>query len=113
WPRDWSSDVCSSDLALGKAAAADRGVRRHLPEEPEDLPRPEVEAPVEALDRREDLRARQVRVAEHAGLHTARVHELVALEPAVLDRLLVERRSRVRRRQRHLERIGIDLARER
>src|SRR6266508_6576499 len=29
WPRDWSSDVCSSDLAVGSAEAPPRNDRQH------------------------------------------------------------------------------------
>src|SRR6195256_680664 len=97
---------------LGEASLADRGVPRHLLEKAEELPRTEVEAAVEALDRREDLLPREVRIAEHARLRAASVHELGPLEPAALERLAVERGARIRRRQRDLERIGVDVARE-
>src|SRR5215510_15486795 len=30
WPRDWSSDVCSSDLGVGAELSAGAGLRRRL-----------------------------------------------------------------------------------
>src|SRR5213594_4085257 len=96
--------------ALGQAPLADIEVPRHLLEEAEELARPEVEEAVEAPDRREDLLAREMRVAQHAGLRAARVHELGLLEPAALERLAVERSAGIRRRQGDLERIGVDVA---
>src|SRR5439155_14575674 len=97
---------------LGQAALADVEVLRHLLEEAEELAWPEVEAAVEALDRCEDFLAREVRIAEHARLRAARVHELGLREPAALERLAVERGAGIGRRQRNLERIGVDVARE-
>ncbi len=62
--------------ALAEPAPHDRAVAQHLAADGEDLPRAEVEAAVELLDRGEDLRAREVRIAEHARLHAAGVDQL-------------------------------------
>src|SRR5438093_12737062 len=98
--------------ALGQAPLADVKVLRHLLEEAEELARPEVEEAVEAPDRREDLLAREMRIAEHARLSAPRVHQLRLLEPALLLRFAVERGAGIGGRQRDLERIGVDVARE-
>src|SRR5512138_2191336 len=98
--------------ALGQPPLADVEVARHLLDEAEELARPEIELPVEALDRGKDFIAREVRITEHARLGPAGVDELGRLEPAALLRLAVERGARVRRRERDLERVGIDVPRE-
>src|SRR3989475_2285035 len=97
---------------LAEPALHDRAVAQHLPAEDEDLARPEVEAPVERLERAEDLGARQVRIADHARLCPPPVHEALGLEPAALERLAVERGARIGRGERELERVRIDLLRE-
>src|SRR5436309_5734967 len=74
---------------LGQSPLADREVPRHLLEEAEELPRTEIEVAVEALDRGEDLLAREMRIAEHARLRAPRVHKLGPLEPAALECLAV------------------------
>src|SRR4029450_13588253 len=51
-------------------------------------------------------------VPEHVLRRAARIDELGPLEPALLERLAVKRGARIRRRQRDLERIGLDVARE-
>ena len=54
-----------------------------------------------------------MRIAQRALLEARPVHEAaVVLEPAVPLRLLVERGAGIRRRERHLEGVGIDLLRE-
>src|SRR5215467_6725662 len=98
--------------ALGEAPLAHVEVARHLLDEAEKLARPEVELPVEARDRGEDLLARKMGIAEHARLRAARVDQIRRLEPALLLCLAVERGAGIRRRQRDLERIGIDVVRE-
>src|SRR5688572_17544472 len=87
-------------------------VAQHLSADREDLPRTKVEAPVEGLDGREDLRTRQVRIPENARLHAGAVDESLVRQPALLLRLPVQRRPRVRGRKRHLQRVGIDVLRE-
>src|SRR5262249_56485400 len=98
--------------ALGEAALADVEVARHLLDEAEELARPEVELPVEALDRREDLLAREVWIAEHAALRAARVDQIDVLEPALLLRLAVERGAGIGRRLPDLQRVGVTLPRD-
>ena len=59
-----------------------------------------------------DLLTREVRVANGGQLHAFladEINDLVLLQPAVLHRLVVERRARIRRRQRHLDRVRVDL----
>src|SRR5665213_822508 len=51
-------------------------------------------------------------VADRGQLHTLvvdQVDSLVFLQPAVLDRLPIQGRARVRRGEGHLNRVGIDL----
>src|SRR5262245_51329248 len=94
---------------LGQPPLADVEVARHLLDEAEQLPRPEIELPVETFDGRKDLLAREVRITQHARLRPAGVDELGLLEPPALLRLAVERGPRVRRRERDLERVRIDV----
>src|SRR5690349_20493193 len=80
--------------------------------EREHLARAEVEAAVELIHRAEDLRPREVRVADHAHQHPRAVHQLRGLEPAVALRLLVEGGARVGRGERDLDGVAVDLGRE-
>jgi len=98
--------------ALAKAPAQDLSVAHHLPRQRDHLARPEVEAPVEEIHRLEDLRPRQMRVADGALLDAGPVHERLGLEPAIALGLGVERGARVGRGQRDLDGMRVDLPRE-
>src|SRR5262249_12083684 len=82
---------------LAESAATQRGIAEHLADDREDLAGAEIEAAVEGLERREDLRAGQIRVAERTRLHTVAVDEPDTVQPAALERLAVERGPRVGR----------------
>src|SRR5262245_27809462 len=112
WRTTPASEEAEELAALGQTPTTDRSVPSHLLQEAEDLAGPEVEAAIEALDRGEDLGARQVRIAEYARLNARVVHELALLEPAALERFLVERGPGVRRGQRYLQRVRVDFPRE-
>ena len=77
------------------------------------LPRAEVEAPVERLDRVEDLGVRQMRIVQRRDLHAVVVDQLGVrfVEPAVLHRLPVQEGAGIGRGQRHLDGVRIDLGR--
>src|SRR5207247_1317366 len=60
--------------SLAEPALHHRAIAQHLGTERDELARPEIEPAVERLDGLEDLRARQMRIAEHAGLRAASVH---------------------------------------
>src|SRR5438046_8143691 len=68
--------------ALAQAALQRVPVPQHLHRHHRHLARPEVEAAVEALDGREDLRIGQVRIAERRLLHAVRVQQPSTREPA-------------------------------
>src|SRR5712691_8929194 len=87
-------------------------VPRHLAHDRKDLPRPEVEAPVERLHRGEDLGMGEVRVAQRASLDAPPVDELTPIEPAMLEGLTVHHGAGVGRCDRHLDRVGLELAGE-
>src|SRR5712692_11927445 len=80
---------------------------RHLRHDRCDLRRAEIEASIERLDGMEDLRMAEMGVVQRRDLHAALVHELGVgrIEPSVLERLAVEIRSRIRRRERYLDRV--------
>src|SRR4029450_2510707 len=98
--------------ALRESAAHHLTVADHLRGQGEHLPGAEVEAAVEVVHRAEDLGAREMRVAEGAHLPARAVHERVGLEPPVALRFLVERGARIRRGQRDLDGVWIDLGGE-
>src|SRR2546422_1011673 len=87
-------------------------VPRHLAHDREDFPRPEVEAPVERLHRGEDLGMGEVRVAQRASLDAPPVDELTPIEPAMLEGLTVHHCAGIGRCDRHLDRVGLELAGE-
>src|SRR5208283_4475707 len=95
--------------ALHHLRAAD-----HLVDDRGDLRRPEVKPPVERLHVVEDFRVRQMRIMQRRDLYAAVIDQLrvVRVEPAVLDRLLVEERPRVWRGQGNLDRVRVDLGGE-
>src|SRR6185437_8994618 len=85
--------------------------RQHLAHNLPDLRRAEVELLIELLEMVIDLVARQMRIADRRELHAFLAHEvdrLVLFHPAVLDGLLVERRARIRRGERNLDRVRVD-----
>src|SRR5882724_5070077 len=98
--------------ALAEATAHDLAVAHHLARQRDHLARPEVETPVEEIQRLEDLGPRQMRVADGALLDAVPVHQDLGLEPAVALRLCVQRGARVGRGQRHLDGVRVDLPRE-
>src|SRR5215475_4625232 len=77
--------------ALAEAAAQDLAIARHLGADGEDLARTEVEATIERIERSEDLRAAQVRIAQHAALHATGVDQCLGLQPAAGLGLAVQR----------------------
>ena len=87
--------------ALAQAALHHLGGPHHLADDGGDLRRAEVEAPVEVLDRGEDLGVVEVRIGQRRDLGAALGEQVLALvvEPAVLPGLLIEERARVGRRQ--------------
>src|SRR5579884_14937 len=100
--------------ALAQAAPHHFGAFDHFRDQRGDLLPAEVEALVEGFERLEDLGVRQVRVVQRCDLHAALVNQLgmVEVEPAVGERLAVQLGSRVGRRQRHLDRVRVDLGGE-
>src|SRR5258706_13043910 len=79
---------------LAKTALHQLPVTQHLCRHQRHLLRAEVEAPVDALDRGEDLGVRQVRIAERALLHALVVQQAVPGQPAVVLRLTEQRSAR-------------------
>src|ERR1700722_6039880 len=80
---------------------------QHLAHDLPDLRRPEIEALVKALNVVIDLLTREMWITNGGELYAflaPQVDDLVLLQAAVLHRLVVERRARIRRRQRHLDR---------
>src|SRR4029077_14305144 len=73
-----------------------------------------IEAPIERLDRVEDLAVAQVRVVQWGDLHTVRIDELRVgmVKPAIFQGLAIEVRARIGRGKRHLDRMRVDLGRE-
>ena len=122
--RDDQAVQCASSLwltqegeeldALAQAPLHHLRAADHLADDRGDLRRAEIEAPVEILDRMEDLGVAQMRIMQRRDLHALVVDQLGIgrIEPAVLDRLLVEERARIGRRERDLDGVRIDLGRE-
>ena len=118
-PRVWIAPSCESEIRTDAPRLADWLLTGQdneptealwlLPTSPERF---SSEEELERFERGEDLLAREIRVAERARLHAVAVHESVAVQPAPLERFLMERGARMRRGQRDLDRVGIDLARE-
>ena len=67
--------------------------------------RQEVEAPVEGLDRVEDFLVRQMRIMQRRDLDAVIVDQLgmLGVEPAILQRLLIEEGAGIGRRERDLD----------
>src|SRR5205823_12430971 len=72
----------------------------------------EVVAPVEGLDRLEDLVSGELRIRDRALLVTGFVDQAVDGQVVVPGHEVVKGGARVRRGERHLERLGLHLARE-
>src|ERR1700676_2450115 len=87
---------------------------QHLAQDFPDLRRAEIETLVEVFEMVIDVFARQMRIANRRKLHTFLANEvdhLVLFEPAVFDGLVIQRRTRIGRCQRHLDRVRIDFLR--
>src|SRR6202167_5904564 len=86
----------------------------HLRSNGGNFRRAEVKTPVEILHRMENLGVRQVRIMQRRHLDAVGVDQLGVLlvEPAVLQRLAVKFGAGIRRGQRDLNGMGIDLAGE-
>ena len=100
--------------ALAQAALHHLRAAHHLADDRGDLRRAEIEAPVEGLDAVEDLGVRQMRVVQRRDLHAVLVDQLgmLGVEPAILDRLLVQERAGIGRGERDLQRVRVDLGGE-
>src|SRR5262249_15208265 len=100
--------------ALAQAAFHHLRALDHLADDRGDLRRAEIEPAIEVLPRVEDLAVAQIRVLQRLNLHAALVDQLGVLEvePAVLHRLLVEERARIRRSEGHLDCVWVDLGGE-
>src|SRR5439155_1426382 len=85
---------------------------RHLLDRLPDVTRREVVAPVEGLDRLEDLVGGDLRVRDRALLVAGLVDQAVDGQVVVLGDEVVEGGARVGRGERDLERLGLHLARE-
>ena len=83
----------------------------HLVDDRGDLRRAEVERFVELLDRVENLAVAQVRIVQRRDLDAVVVDQIgvVGVEPAVLLGLLVQERAGIRRRERNLDGVRVDL----
>ncbi len=83
----------------------------HLRDDRRNLGSPKVEAPVELLDRLENLGMGQVRIMQRGDLHAARIDEfgMRRVEPAVLQRIAIELGARIGSRERDLDGVRIDL----
>ena len=86
----------------------------HLADDRGDLRRAEVEAPVELLDRLENLGVAEMRIMQRRDLHAAVVDEfgMRFVEPAVLQRFAIKLGAGIGRRQRDLDGVRIDLGGE-
>ena len=89
------------------------GSRSIPPDHRDDLPGAEVEPAIERLDRVEDLGLRETGVVQDGHLDPVPVHQVARgpREPPLLLGLTVERRARVGRGERDLDRVRLDLAR--
>src|SRR6202050_1566207 len=84
---------------------------QHLADDLPDFSRAEVEAFVEHFHAVEDLFLGQVRIADRGQLHAAfidQIYRIVFLQPAILHRLAIQGRTRIRRGQRDLDGVRID-----
>src|SRR5262249_18954017 len=97
--------------ALAQAPHHHLGARDHLAHDRGDLAGAKIESPIEGLDAVEDLLVRQVRIMQRRDLDAVFVDELgvLGMEPAVLDRLVVEEGAGIGRRQGDLDGVRIDL----
>ena len=97
---------------LAESPAHDLAVRDHLLRDRKDLARPEVEPPIELLRAPRNLAAQQVRIRQRAHLGAAVVDECLSREPPVVDRLTEELGAGIRRGDRYLNRVGVNVAGE-
>src|SRR5262245_3797847 len=99
--------------ALPQPPAHDDGVAKHSAEHRQHLPGTEVEAAIEILDRAEDLGLSEAWVVQRGDLDPVSVDQLARLDlkPALLLRLAIQLRPRIRGGQRDLDRVRLDLAR--
>src|SRR5215831_281612 len=83
----------------------------HFADDGSNLAGAEIEAAVEFLDRVEDFAVAQMRIVQRRDLHAVFVDELGMriVEPAVLHRLIEQEGARIRRGERNLDRMRIDL----
>src|SRR5689334_22812803 len=100
--------------AFAQAALHHLRAPDHLADDRGDLGRAEIEAAVEVLHRVEDLAVAETRIVQRRDLHAALVDQLgvLGVEPAVLHRLLVQERARIRRGERDLDGVWVDLGGE-
>src|ERR1700722_20369495 len=100
--------------AFAQPAAHHLGALDHLADDRGDLAGAEIEALIEGLDRVENLFVAEMRIMQRRDLDTTVVDQLgmFYIEPAVLDRLLVEERAGIRRGERDLNCMRIDLGGE-
>ena len=96
--------------ALAQTAFHHIGAADHLAHDRCDFAGTEIEALIKHFERIEDLLVGQMRIVQRCDLNAVFVHQfrIVRVQPAVFDRLLVEKRAGVGRRQRDLNRVGID-----
>src|SRR5579875_2751997 len=100
--------------AFAQAPLHHLGTLDHLAHDRGDLAGAEIELFVEGLDRVEDLLVAQMRIMQRRDLNAVLVDQLrmFGIEPAILDRLLIEEGAGIRRGERDLDGMGIDLGRE-
>src|SRR6266404_8075411 len=86
----------------------------HFTDDRSNLRCPEVESPIEVVDRLEDFGVTQMRVAQRRSLRAevAQQSRLFIDEPAVCQRLLVKESARIGRGERDLDRVRVDLGGE-
>src|SRR5579883_1420236 len=98
--------------ALAQAALHHFGAAHHAADEREDLPRTEIKLAVELLDRIEDQCCGEGGIAKCSYLHAMRIDQFTGLdlEPSLFLRLTVKFRAGIRRRERHLDRLRLDIA---
>src|SRR5262249_15708398 len=97
--------------ALAQPPTQDLRAPDHFASDGGDLRCAEIEALVEIVHRLENLGMGQMRVTQRCDLRAAFGRQLRILvdEPMVLQRLLVEERTGIRRRKGNLDRVRVDL----
>ena len=87
-------------------------IAQHAAQQRKHLSRAEIKLPVELLHRIKNHGGAESRIIHRRSLHAMRVHQFAGLnlQPALLLRLPVKFGARIGRRERNLDRFGIDVA---